>query len=106
MMNLKKLINPWSLSIAVIHLVVSVTITFMSLGVTMARFDSGLPLSQIDQLIALVCELLNFPLVFLVSRIRVGIGIFGWSIFMFNSLLWGITIDRCGKLVQKISNAK
>lgn len=107
MVDLKKLINPWSLGIAVIHLVVSVIITFMAVGATMARFDSGLPPNQSEQLIIWGAELLNFPMVYLASKIsRFNVGVFGWLIFIFNSLLWGIAVDRCGKLAQKVLHTK
>jgi hypothetical protein len=89
--GIKKLINPWSLGIGLLHLILSITITFMSIGSTMARFDDGLPLSQFDQLIGWGAEILNFPLVFLALKIRINAGgVLGWLIFIFNSLLWGL----------------
>jgi hypothetical protein len=93
-------------AISIVHLVSSVVLVLMSFGVSMTRFETGIPATQGDRLIELGANILNFPLVSLVLLpnfpLRFINGVLGWLIYIANSLLWGIGIYTLVKLLIKL----
>lgn len=71
----------------------------------MARFEQGLPAAPTEQLISVILDILNFPIVTIAllpsfPRILIN-GITGWLVFVVNSLLWGWTIYHGGQFLIK-----
>ncbi|AFY75215.1 hypothetical protein Syn7502_03361 [Synechococcus sp. PCC 7502] len=82
--------------LSLVHFVSSSGLLIWSFGLSMARFDTGIPAIKTEQFADIGLNILNFPLVSLTllpefPRILVN-GVTGWLVFIANSLLWGIGI--------------
>jgi len=102
---MKKYLNVWSILIALLHLVLSITLTLSSIGASFSRID-GIAPTQTDQIVSLGADILHFPLITLALYLRLSIGAIEWLIFMLNSLLWGVGIYILGKFIRKVLSPK
>jgi len=102
---MKKYLNVWSILIALLHLVLSITLTLSSIGASFSRID-GIAPTQSDRIVNLGVDILHFPLITLALYLRLRIGAIEWLLFVLNSLLWGTGIYILGKFIRKVLSQK
>ena len=81
----------WIIGIAAVHFVLCLSLLMLSFSDSMARFDTGEPLSTVGSVIYYTSEILAFPIVKLVehSSLRLDSTIAQYLPFVANSLVWG-----------------
>jgi hypothetical protein len=102
---MKKYLNIWSISIALLHFGLSITLTLSSIGASFSRID-GIAPTQTDRIVSLGADILNFPLINLAIYLKLRIGAIEWLIFVLNSLLWGIGIYILGRFIRQVLSPK
>jgi hypothetical protein len=102
---MKKYLNTWSISIALLHFGLSITLTLRSIVASLGRID-GLAPTLRERILGFGADILNFPLITLALYLKLRIGAIEWLIFILNSLLWGVGIYILGKFMTKVSSPK
>ena len=77
-------------TIAAVHFLLSVVLLFLVAGASMSRFDGGGPSDLTALLLKSAFEILRFPLATAIELLEIrNTGVWGWLVFIGNSLLWG-----------------